>query len=105
MEDRIPGEPDEDVAIATQAILVRYTESPDGQTADPVSEFVLIGGPMGSGIAICHTSHAGGSLNFAPDGTLLLTTGEGAHWDRVDDGSDVERCVFIRDIHRYPPSL
>lgn len=59
--------------------------------ADLASRQVLLGhqeldGTVPDGIASLHISHSNGRLVFGADGTLLLATGEGAHWDFPDLG-------------------
>lgn len=59
--------------------------------ADAASRQVLLGNQLADGsvpdcIASLHNSHSNGSLQFADDGTLLLTTGDGAHYDFQDNG-------------------
>ena len=73
--------------------LARYTAV--GDTASPESEFVLLGTVVGSTCKVfpagtdCipsdSASHSVGDLKFAPDGTLFVTTGDGANYERVDD--------------------
>lgn len=58
---------------------------------DATSRQVLLGERLSDGrapdaIASLHNSHSNGSLLFAPDGTLLLTAGEGAHFETIDTG-------------------
>jgi glucose/arabinose dehydrogenase len=47
---------------------------------------VLIGETASTGIPITHQSHSLGSLVFGEDGTLLVSTGDGASYDDVDVG-------------------
>lgn len=75
------------------ARLARYTAV--GNTASPDSEFVLLGTvvgnscndlPMGTDcIPSDSPSHSVGNVRFAPDGTLFVTTGDGARFDLVDE--------------------
>lgn len=58
---------------------------------DATSRQVLLGerlpdGRVPNAIASLHNSHSNGSLVFAPDGSLLLTVGEGAHFETFDAG-------------------
>jgi glucose/arabinose dehydrogenase len=60
--------------------------------ADLASRHVLLGNQNADGsvpdcIASVHDSHSNGRMLFAPDGTLLITTGDGAHYDFKDTGS------------------
>jgi glucose/arabinose dehydrogenase len=55
------------------------------------SRQILLGERLADGtspdaIASLHNSHSNGAIRFAPDGTLLLSTGDGAHWDLIDQG-------------------
>ena len=78
--------------------LTRYRALTTGGdvVADPSSRQVLLGnqlvdGSVPDGIASLHNSHSNGSMHFADDGSLLLATGEGAHYDFNDTGgSDPE---------------
>ncbi|MHC4376585.1 MAG: PQQ-dependent sugar dehydrogenase [Planctomycetota bacterium] len=60
-------------------------------SVDPTSRQILLGERLPDGrapdaIASLHNSHSNGSLLFAPDGTLLITAGEGAHFETLDPG-------------------
>ncbi|MCY1032737.1 PQQ-dependent sugar dehydrogenase [Corallococcus sp. BB11-1] len=73
--------------------LARYTAV--GDMALPSSEAVLLGTAVATSCnalpegADCipsdSPSHSVGSLRFAPDGTLFVTSGDGARFDAVDD--------------------
>ena len=75
------------------ARLARYTAV--GDSASPASELVLLGTTVGNScndfpvgadcIPADSASHTVGSLRFAPDGTLFVTSGDGARFDTVDD--------------------
>ncbi len=75
---------------ATIARVTRYTaRASDGfRTVDPASRRVLVGETVGTGIPILHTSHCPGSLVFGTDGTLLVSTGDAASWEGMDDGGN-----------------
>ncbi|TAH36426.1 MAG: hypothetical protein EYC70_11550 [Planctomycetota bacterium] len=69
--------------------LVRYSTHFDAQgnlVADPASRTVLIGSAWDNGIPSLHFSHAIGDLQFLGDGSLLVTAGDGAHFDGADTG-------------------
>jgi glucose/arabinose dehydrogenase len=51
------------------------------------SRQVLLGETKSTGIPLLHESHAGGSLAFGQDGSLLLTTGDNASYNTVDKGN------------------
>ena len=57
-------------------------------TADVNSRFVLLGETKSTGIPLVHESHAGGTLLFGRDGTLLISTGDNATYEGVDTGSN-----------------
>ncbi len=75
----------------TIARVVRYTaNSADGfRSVDPLSRTVLIGETKSTGIPIAHQSHGVGALLFGEDGSLLLSTGDGASYGEVDVGQAV----------------
>ncbi|MEM7310758.1 MAG: PQQ-dependent sugar dehydrogenase [Planctomycetota bacterium] len=73
--------------------LTRYRAVPSGDeiVADLASREVLLGNQLPDGsvpdaIASLHSSHSNGSMHFADDGSLLLATGDGAHFDLTDTG-------------------
>lgn len=65
--------------------LTRFTVV-DGR-ADPASRLVLLGEDAGSGIPLTHDSHGVGQVVFGDDGTLLVSTGDGASFTGMDDGT------------------
>ncbi len=68
--------------------LTRYTAnaSSNFRTVNDSSRKVLIGETIDTGIPSMHASHGVGSLVFGTDGTLLITTGDGASYSDVDTG-------------------
>jgi glucose/arabinose dehydrogenase len=56
-------------------------------TTDYNSRLILIGESISTGIPLTHESHAGGTILFGSDGTLLLTTGDNASYNTTDTGS------------------
>jgi glucose/arabinose dehydrogenase len=74
---------------ATIGRLTRYQTavSSGNLLAIPGSRTILLGETRSTGIPILHESHGVGSLAFAADGTLLVSTGDGASYDGVDAGS------------------
>lgn len=74
---------------ATIVRVTRYQASSATNFTTTVagSRFVLIGETKKTGIPLLHESHSGGQLVFGDDGTLLITTGDGASYGTVDSGS------------------
>ncbi len=74
--------------------LTRYRTQVDEEgdiVAVESSRQVLLGhqlpdGTVPDGIASLHHSHSNGTLVFGADGTLLVSAGDGAHYDFVDAG-------------------
>ncbi|WP_194507823.1 PQQ-dependent sugar dehydrogenase [Psychroserpens luteus] len=56
-------------------------------TTDYNSRTVLIGESISTGVPLTYESHAGGTVIFAKDGTLLVSTGDNASYDSLDTGS------------------
>lgn len=74
---------------ATIMRLTRYTAiGPDFNTVNPASRLILIGETKKTGVPLLFESHSTGALVFGSDGTLLLSTGDGASYNTVDVGSD-----------------
>ena len=73
---------------ATIARVTRYTCDPatNFTTLIPGSRFILIGETKKTGIPILYESHSGGSLIFATDGSLFVSTGDGGSYNFVDGG-------------------
>jgi glucose/arabinose dehydrogenase len=59
-------------------------------SANTASRKVLLGETKSTGVPLTHESHAGGTLVFGRDGTLLLTTGDNASYSSTDKGSASE---------------
>jgi glucose/arabinose dehydrogenase len=73
--------------------LTRYKATTSGSSivADVASRQILIGHQNADGsvpdcFAQLHDSHSSGSLRFADDGSLMVTVGDGAHYDLEDFG-------------------
>ncbi|MDB5262891.1 MAG: C-terminal target protein [Adhaeribacter sp.] len=66
--------------VASIGRLTRYTatKTATGYTVNPATRKVLIGATKTTGIPTTHISHGVGSLVFGTDGTLLVSTGDGA---------------------------
>ncbi len=70
------------------ARLTRYQASVGNpNVADLASRQVLIGATWTQGMVVTHTTHTVGAIRFGADKSLLLSVGEGAHFEEVDDGN------------------
>jgi len=84
-----PNQDGDDSEQETFGRLTRYTTAIDVNgdlLADPASRTVLIGANWREGTPALHFSHTAGDLRFAADGSLLVSTGDGAHFDVTDFG-------------------
>ena len=77
---------------ATIGRITRYqtTTSGGNLVVVPASRTILLGESITTGIPILYESHGMGSLAFASDGTLLVTTGDAASYVSMDTGSVAE---------------
>ncbi|MES2730700.1 MAG: PA14 domain-containing protein [Bacteroidota bacterium] len=73
---------------ATIGRITRYTVQRSGNTLslNPATRAILLGETKSTGFPILHDSHGVGSLAFGSDGTLMVTTGDGASFNGVDVG-------------------
>jgi glucose/arabinose dehydrogenase len=62
--------------------------------ADPLSRQYLLGDTWSTGVTSCHLSHTIGGLRFLSDGSLVMTTGDNAHYDFTDTGSADPNCFL-----------
>jgi glucose/arabinose dehydrogenase/PKD repeat protein len=88
--------------------LTRFrTLDADSNRIDPASRTVLIGATWRDGIPSASASHSVDCLRFGEDGSLLVTAGDGAHYDGVDDGGrdsllfTAGRTDALEDIGSY----
>jgi glucose/arabinose dehydrogenase len=72
--------------------VTRYTLNIDSNplTTDYNSRKVLLGESISTGVPLTHESHAGGTILFGNDGTLLVSTGDNASYASTDVGSASE---------------
>jgi glucose/arabinose dehydrogenase len=77
--------------------VVRYTEDPTTQTAQPGSATILLEVPVGVELDR-GAQHMGGNLHFGPDGKLYITIG-----DYGKPGNAQNLAVIPGKIHRLNP--
>lgn len=80
---------DNDYYEATISRLTRYQLNIGSSplTTNYATRTVLLGESVSTGVPLTHESHAGGTVIFANDGTLLVSTGDNASYNSVDTGS------------------
>lgn len=88
--DPIFGDPDEPATRGAFNRLTRYSADATGLVADPASRIVLIGATPSVGVPACDKFHASGSLAFGVDGSLLVSTADGASFN--DSGGLDPNC-------------
>lgn len=76
----------------SRLIRVRLQASGDELVALPETREYLLGDSWSTGITSCHLSHTIGSLRFLSDGSLVLTSGDNAHYDATDAGGLDPNC-------------
>lgn len=64
---------------------INHNDSP--MTTNYASRLILLGESITTGVPLTHQSHAGGTILFGTDGTLILTTGDNASYTSTDTGS------------------
>jgi glucose/arabinose dehydrogenase len=85
--------PDEAGTGFARLIRVRTELTSSGElVALPETREVLLGDTWSTGIPSCHLSHTVGSLRFLSDGSLVLASGDNAHYDFVDTGGTDPNC-------------
>jgi glucose/arabinose dehydrogenase len=80
---------------STYGSLIRVRTEFDAQgdlLALPTTREYLLGDRWSTGIPSCAPTHAGGSLRFLSDGSLVLTSGDGAHQGFADAGGRDDFC-------------
>lgn len=75
---------------ATIGRVTRYktVTTANGIEADVNTRTILLGESATTGIPILHQSHGVGSLQFAADGSLLISNGDAANYNSLDKGND-----------------
>src|SRR5262249_40522369 len=72
--------------------LTRYqTSASNPDVVDPATRTVLFGATWNEGPASGSTTHTIGCLRWGADGSLLVSAGEGAHWEHLDQGGQDPR--------------
>ena len=97
--DPIPGSPNEPALTGSYGRLTRYkgTNSSDGNVANLLSRKVLIGKAPHEGIPACFSAHTVAALRMSPDGTLLVSAGDGGSYLLADGGGNTPSC-FVPDL-------
>lgn len=78
------GVDDED--DAWQRLIRVQLSAVDSNAVDPATRVVLLGAGWADGVPDGAAAHGGGALRFGRDRTLLVTTGDGAHFESADPG-------------------
>jgi len=66
-------------------------------TTDYSSRMVLLGESVSTGVPLLHESHAGGTILFGADGTLLVSTGDNSSYGAADIGND-DRTYYMQAL-------
>jgi glucose/arabinose dehydrogenase len=84
---------------ATIGRVTRYQTSNSGGilVANTATRTVLLGETKKTGVPILYDSHGVGSLFFAADGTLIVSTGDGASYSAIDAGG-VAHTYYIQAL-------
>jgi len=84
-----------------QTVISRFQVTADPDQADPNSEMILLT------VSQPYTNHNGGSIKFAPDGTLYIALGDGGSGgdpdNRAQDGSDLLGKMLRIDVDNPAP--
>jgi glucose/arabinose dehydrogenase len=79
----------------SRLVRVRLELDPQANlVALPGTRETLLGSSWATGIPSCHLSHTIGSLRFLADGSLVLTSGDNAHYDFTDLGGADPDCFL-----------
>ncbi|HLX12820.1 MAG TPA: PQQ-dependent sugar dehydrogenase, partial [Bacteroidota bacterium] len=75
--------------------VARFTVSASNpNVADPTSRFILIGHSWADGTVDCSNSHMLDEVKFSPDGTLLVSCGDGGNFAFADSGG-TDPAAFV----------
>ncbi|MVM32592.1 PKD domain-containing protein [Spirosoma sp. HMF4905] len=77
-------------ASISRVTRYKVTTTNNVLSTDLNSRKVLLGETKSTGVPLTHESHAGGTLLFGTDGTLLVSTGDNASYSSTDKGSASE---------------
>lgn len=85
---------------ATVSRLTRYKLNHllTPMTTDISSRTILLGESPSTGVPITYESHAGSTILFGSDGTLLVTTGDGASYTDADSGS-LDHTYYVQALN------
>ena len=91
--DPVFGLPDESDEVPTFNRVVRYTgtAASNGNIADAATRTILIGQSITQGIPACW-AHTIDALRFGRDGMLLVSCGDGGHYEFADAGGNDAAC-------------
>jgi len=97
----IQGGPDSARLGFSRLIRIRTeTDASGALVALPATREHLLGSSWSTGIPSCHLSHTIGSLRFQGDGSLVLTSGDNAHFDSTDSGGQDPGCFLANRTPR-----
>lgn len=88
--DPVYGSPEESGDEPSFGRLTRYTltAASNRYEADPASRTILIGTTSEEGFPSCYNTHTIGAVRFGHDGSLFISSGDGASKDYVDYGQN-----------------
>jgi len=94
-EDGVEPHPE---SAANQRVI-RLQDLGDG-VRNPDFRLNILGGGENDGPPICYNTHALGAMHFGLDASLIVTTGEGAHWnfDVGDWGQNAAFTVIAENV-------
>ncbi|GAB2558393.1 RICIN domain-containing protein [Spirosoma areae] len=83
-----PAKNEYNQATISRATRYKFQTAGSNLTADLASRKVLLGETKSTGVPLTHESHAGGTILFGRDGSLLISTGDNASYIGTDIGSN-----------------